>query len=68
MIDKNEKIKWDMLVLLCLPTLSILLSTNIVITALSNINLAFKGIEGTADLEEGVRSFLEKRPPQWKAR
>ena len=46
MIDKNEKIKWDMLVLLCLPTLSILLSTNIVIAALSNINLAFKGIEG----------------------
>ncbi len=29
---------------------------------------AFKGIEGTEDLEEGVRSFLEKRPPQWKAR
>ena len=46
MIDKSDKIQWSILVLLCLPTLSILLSTNIVIAALSDINLAFKGIEG----------------------
>ena len=31
-------------------------------------NQALSGIEGTEDIAEGVRSFLEKRSPQWKAR
>lgn len=29
---------------------------------------AFQGIAGTEDQREGVMSFLEKRPPEWKAR
>ena len=29
---------------------------------------ALAGIEGTEDIQEGVRSFLEKRPPEWKGR
>ena len=29
---------------------------------------AFEGIRNTEDIKEGVTSFLEKRPPQWKAR
>lgn len=28
----------------------------------------FASIQGTEDVREGVKSFLEKRPPQWKAR
>jgi enoyl-CoA hydratase/carnithine racemase len=28
----------------------------------------FRGIQGTEDVLEGVRSFLEKRAPEWKAR
>ncbi len=28
----------------------------------------FEGIRGTEDVREGVRSFLEKRPPEWQAR
>lgn len=28
----------------------------------------FQGIQGTEDVREGVRSFLEKRSPEWKAR
>jgi len=27
-----------------------------------------KSIQGTEDIREGVRSFLEKRPPKWRAR
>lgn len=29
---------------------------------------AKRAIHGTADADEGVRSFLEKRPPEWQAR
>jgi enoyl-CoA hydratase/carnithine racemase len=31
-------------------------------------NDAKAAIAGTADVDEGVRSFLEKRPPEWQAR
>lgn len=44
--EAQQNIEWQKLVLLCLPTLSILLSTNIVMAALSDINLAFQDISG----------------------
>ena len=46
MKESSTNLEWKNLTLLCLPTLSILLSTNIVVAALSDINHAFKGIEG----------------------
>ena len=46
MSNSSTNLEWKSLTLLCLPTLSILLSTNIVVAALSDINHAFKGIEG----------------------
>ena len=46
MSKSSTNLEWRSLTLLCLPTLSILLSTNIVVAALSDINHAFKGIEG----------------------
>jgi enoyl-CoA hydratase/carnithine racemase len=29
---------------------------------------ALDGIKDTEDIREGVRSFLEKRPPKWQGR
>lgn len=46
MNKRSTNLEWRSLTLLCLPTLSILLSTNIVVATLSDINHAFKGIEG----------------------
>ena len=46
MSENSSNIEWRSLALLCLPTLSISLSSNIIIAALSDINHAFKGIEG----------------------
>ncbi len=46
MNETSTKIRWSQLLLLCLPTLSILLSTNIVMAALADINQAFPSIKG----------------------
>ena len=46
MSKNSSNPEWRSLALLCLPTLSISLSSNIIIAALSDINNTFKGIEG----------------------